>query len=482
MKKLLCVAAGALLIAASFGLTSCAEKGGKRCAYAIDAEYFPETRTLSADMRVDFVNTATVPLEEIKFELWANAYRENATYRPVSELFKSSAYYAGESYGGIEITGIAGAKTFRIGGEDANILSVTLQDPLEAGECASVEISFETQLAEVNHRLGVGKNTVNLANFYPTLCYLKEDGFQEYVYSSNGDPFVSEICDYEVTLTVPEEYTLVSGFEAQESDLEGKRAYHVREEGVRDVAFVLGKGMSAVSDEACGKEVRYYYFNDPSPETALKCACDALTCYSEAFCDYAYPRYTLVQTDFVYGGMEFPALSMISSTLNKGEMPAVVAHETAHQWWYAMVGSNQFEHAWQDEGLAEYSSALFFERFPDYGLTYADCISASEQSYRAFFSIHSQVTKEADTSMDRALTAYTGEYEYRNIAYDKGVILFDRVRELMGEKKFMNALSKYAKTYSGKIATPEQLISCFSKSGSNVLPVFESFTEGKCVI
>ena len=32
-----------------------------------------------------------------------------------------------------------------------------------------------------------------------------------------------------------------------------------------------------------------------------------------------------------------------------------VAHEIAHQWFYALVGSDQFRHPWQDEALCEHA-------------------------------------------------------------------------------------------------------------------------------
>jgi hypothetical protein len=42
-----------------------------------------------------------------------------------------------------------------------------------------------------------------------------------------------------------------------------------------------------------------------------------------------------------------------------------VAHETGHQWWYAMVASNEFEDAWMDEGLNTYATArVMDEAFP----------------------------------------------------------------------------------------------------------------------
>ena len=228
--------------------------------------------------------------------------------------------------------------------------------------------------------------------------------------------------------------------------------------------------------------VSYYYLNDGNAEETLACAAESLTYYGETFGAYAYGSYTVVQTDFPYGGMEYPMLSMIAADLREEEVPVVVAHETAHQWWYASVGSDQFGNAWQDEGLAEFSAALFLDAHPAYGVSYEDCVTASEQSYRAYFSVNSQLTGEQNTAMQRPLTEFSGEYEYRNIAYDKGVILFDRLRDTLGDQKFFAALRAYAKANGGKIASPAELVSCFAARGAHAEGIFDSFLQGTCVI
>jgi aminopeptidase N len=36
--------------------------------------------------------------------------------------------------------------------------------------------------------------------------------------------------------------------------------------------------------------------------------------------------------------------------------PHLIAHELVHQWWYGLVGNDQWREPWLDESLAEYTS------------------------------------------------------------------------------------------------------------------------------
>lgn len=480
MRKIFVCAFGAfLMVASAAGFTGCKKTSFTRPHYTIEGEFFPETQKLVAQMTVDVPNVTDSALESLSFELWANAYREGAAYQPVSKLYSPAAYYAGTSYGGIDIASVEGAVKYEIGGEDKNILSVTLQEPLFPDETVSVSVGFEVTLANVNHRLGVGEHNVILSGFYPVLCARGDSGFLEYVYSSNGDPFVSDCADYDVTLTFPEEYEIAYSGTGEVTQSNGKKQLVARAEGARDVAYILGTELKSIKETVGGTQVEYFYLSDASPEQTLTVAKESLAYYSETFGEYEYPKYTLVQTDFPYGGMEYSGLAVIAADLQAGDIPAVVAHETAHQWWYSMVGSNQFETPWLDEGLAEYSAALFLGEHPQYGTTYQQFVSQCVSGYRSYFSVKTQLSGETDTTMNRPLTAYSGEYEYRNIAYDKGVILLDKVRSVAGDRSFFASMKKYFAQNTGRIASPEDFISCFKGS---VEELFRSFTDGKCVI
>ena len=478
MRKLVCATLSSAMLLSVFSFTACG-KGEGLSRYKIDAEYLPEEQKLVATMEASIFNRTDVALPALEFQLWPNAYRENATHPPVAEPYVAAAYYGGPSYGGIEITSCEGAEiTYK--GEDSTLLVAKLPKELYPDERATLKFSFEVQLASINHRLGAGEHAVNLANFYPVLCAYGKNGFYECEYSPNGDPFVTDCADYDVTLAVPKSYTVAGAERAGEKG--DSALFTLQAKNVRDVAFVLSEHFQKVETTVNATPVQYYYIDDKSPTHALGVAADSLSFYKRTFGDYDYPCYTVVQTDFPYGGMEYPMLSMISLSLREGEVAAVVAHETAHQWWYAMVGSDQYNEAWQDEGLAEYSVALFWNAHPQYGGSYQEAVALSEKSYRAFFSVYSQVSGSSDTRMSRPLTEYSGLYEYRSIAYDKGVILFDRVRAVAGERKVLRALSLYAKRYGGKIASAADLVACFVDAGAHVAELFTSFTEGLCVI
>jgi len=74
----------------------------------------------------------------------------------------------------------------------------------------------------------------------------------------------------------------------------------------------------------------------------------ALEFYSELWAPYPFPQLTL--QDGPSAGMEYPMV--INS--NQG----AADHETAHQWWPMMLGTNETWYGWMDEGFDQYMNIL----------------------------------------------------------------------------------------------------------------------------
>ena len=478
MRRILPVVLALLLALAPLTLAACGTTTPD--LYTMTLVYEPSTRSLAGEMTVQLENRTESAWETVEFQLWPNAFREGAKYLPVSETYAPAVYYKGASFGGITLTGVEGGEA-RVVGEDENIFEVTPPAPVYPDERITLTMRFTVLLPEIEHRLGVGQKTVNLGNFYPILCAWGEEGFCEHVYACCGDPFVSSVADYDVTFTLPASYHVAHTGTGTRTEENGLATYHVRAEDVRDFAMVCSEQFTVHTAEASGIPVIYYALDDADPSGTLQTACESLSYYADTFGAYEYPAYTVVETGFPYGGMEYPMLSLIADDLPATEVPLVVAHETTHQWWYAMVGSDQYHEAWQDEGLAEYSAALFFEAHPEYGRTYADMVAASESAYRAYYSVSAQLSR-GETAMRRDLTDYTGDYAYRSLAYDKGVILFDRLRQTVGEERFFAAIKDYARAYKGEVAPPEALIARFAARSPQAEGIFAAFLDGLCVI
>ena len=66
-----------------------------------------------------------------------------------------------------------------------------------------------------------------------------------------------------------------------------------------------------------------------------------------------YPTLVFCGTNYAYNF--WPAKGLLR------EAEIVTVHEFGHQFWYGLVGSNEFEEAWLDEGFTTYSTAKVME-------------------------------------------------------------------------------------------------------------------------
>lgn len=478
MKKIFSIVICTMIfIAAACVLTACKPLDGKdnRSQYHITAAY--ENGVLTGSLDYELVNTTGNVLKEQQFLLYGQAYRSDAVHPAVKQ---ASAYYGGASHGQMTVSDVkvAGVETTpELLGDDSEIVSVKFRD-LYPNEKTIISMSFELQLAKVNHRLGITPHTVNLAQWYPTACPKSEDGaFLAYPYYSIGDPFCTDSADFDIKLTVPSDYKIA----ASASQTVNDGVYHLQAENMRDFAMVLSPEFTILESQVGNTTVRYCHYNDLKAEESLKIAEEALAYYNNYY-QYPYDTYTVAETGFVHGGMEYPGLVLISDAAGEG-YPEVIVHETAHQWWYGLVGNDEVQDAWMDEGLTDFMTTLFYDHHAQYGVSRTDRIMKKLAAYLTYVDVYSSLNGQVDTSMNRALNEFKNEQEYTYMTYVKGELMFDTLRTTIGESKFDKALKSYCKHFAHKRATPADMISEFSKAaGTDLEPFFNSWLEGKVAL
>ena len=469
-----------VLIGTAFCFVGCTKTEPQRNEYDIVASFDAENETLSCTQKMTYFNSSSDSLEKLEMFLYANSFAD--TKNNASKANFEKVYEWGESYGDITIKSILMGKTellFSVN-EEGNILTIDLPEKLAPQKRMSLKMDFEVHLAHINHRLGFGDSTINLGSVFPVFC-VYDDGFVENHFVPNGDPFYSDISNYVVEFSYPENYVLACCGNV----VANKNGYaKIVAKNVRDFCLVLSAEFDVISASVNGVQVNYFFYDDENAEQHLGTAVKAIKFFSETFGDYDYGQLSVVKCDFCFGGMEYPNLVMISDAIADDlTYDYVIVHEIAHQWWYGMVGNNEFEEGWLDESLTEYSSALFFEEFDEYRLKYDTIISNAHESYKQFVEVYSHVFGQVDERMLRALNEFETEPEYVNCVYTKGVLLYDSLREMLGKRKFEKCVKTYFKKYKCKNAKTEDLVRVFCDTSKCELSnFFESWISGKVVI
>lgn len=465
-------------------LTGC---GGQNqiSSYEIVLIYDDETKTAQCSTVVDYYNASSNALSALKFHLYPNAFSEKGDGMIINAASEAKAYPNGKSYGGIEISSV------KIGGNDVlwqydgdadTFLIVPLGSELFPDERVKIEIDYSLSVPNINHRFGWGKNAVNFANFYPIACVYREgEGFCCDDYMANGDPFYSDVASYSVTISYPKTMTLAAGGDNISTRKNGEyNSTTFTSKNVRDVAFVLSDKFEKISAKSGDTTVEYYFYDDENSKQSLEMAVKAVEFFSDKFGTYPYQNLAVVQTNFVHGGMEYPRLVMISDAEQGEDYGYVIVHEIAHQWWYGVVGNDEYNTPWLDESLTEYSTALFYENHNEYSISYDSIVGGAGDTYKFFLKIYSSIAGQVDTSMNRAIDEYATEPEYVNNIYTRGILMFDALREIVGERKFYSCLKAYYDEFAYKNATADDFINAFcSKSRMPLEGFFESWLGGK---
>jgi aminopeptidase N len=117
--------------------------------------------------------------------------------------------------------------------------------------------------------------------------------------------------------------------------------------------------------------------------------------------------------------------------------PVVVAHETAHQWFYGLVGSDQIQAPWLDEALAEFAAT--------------DLYDTAERPCEP-----GPVASPVTAFPARRDTLECGGYG--DTVYRGGAALVARVRAHLGNERFDDAMRTYVEQNTGRIATTDDLV------------------------
>ena len=154
------------------------------------------------------------------------------------------------------------------------------------------------------------------------------------------------------------------------------------------------------------------------------------------------------------------------------DLERITVHETAHQWWYAVVGNDQVVEPWLDEALTDYSTLLYMGEAKD--------AAAEEDFYQTYVTLLSEImgpmyNREAyNVTVGSPTTEFPDNRVYSLVVYTEGTMMLRDVENLVGREKMIEGLSAYYQKYAGMRTTGENLIQTLEEvTQQNVRTVFE---------
>ena len=192
---------------------------------------------------------------------------------------------------------------------------------------------------------------------------------------------------------------------------------------------------------------------------------------------YPYPKYSQIAVhDFVFGGMEnISATTLTDRTLHDaGSEPQVnsmdlITHELSHQWFGDLLTCADWSQIWLNEGFATFWADAYLEhRF-------------GQTEYR--YSMYQRASKYMEEDRLRyrrpMVTAYyTDPLDlFDRTTYEKGAVVLDMLRYVMGDDKFFAAISNYAKSHiQSTVLTDDLRKAAEEASGQDLGWFFEEWT------
>jgi aminopeptidase N len=189
-------------------------------------------------------------------------------------------------------------------------------------------------------------------------------------------------------------------------------------------------------------------------ELVAETAAFSLRSFQRRFGPYPYARLTFVAAPFASFGLEFPGIVLLASRVydladSEGGLPhrilleSTVAHETAHQWFYGLVGNDPQEEPWLDEALAQYAAWLYYR--DRYGEGPADGFFSS------FNERWSRVGQEP-IPIGLPVRAYS-PMQYGAIVYGRAPLFLRALSDRMGEAAFDHLLAEYLRRWAWRTAS-----------------------------
>lgn len=494
--------------------------------YIINVELDDKNHFLRGFESFEYINNSPDTLSFILIHLWPNAYSNGNTaladqlYQQGNEILK---FITEEDRGFID------SLDFHSDGEKLNwefdnihvdIAKIHLPKPLVPNDKIVITTPFRVKIPTGKiSRLGHIGQAYQITQWYPKPAVYDRKGWHAMPYLNQGE-FYSEFGSFDVSITLPNNYVVGATGDLQNEEEKAfinnlaeetalrfengfdfsslkktpisstnKKTLRFIQTQVHDFAWFADKTFKVLRGNLTlphgGENVDLFAMFTPQNAKqwarAIEYLHDGGYYYSLWNGDYPYKQITAVDgTISAGGGMEYPNVTVIGNTSSDLELEIVIVHEVGHNWFYGILGTNERDHGWMDEGLNTLNEVRYIQtKYPDntfgsdfllggsfnfHGLTYRDMNDLLVRSVQSL-------------GIDQPIQTHSADFtslNYGLVMYQKTGLVFDYAKYYLGEEAFDKAMRAYFDKWKFKHPQPNDLKAVLEESsGKNLDWMFD---------
>ncbi len=373
----------------------------------------------------------------------------------------------------VKLTGATDFLEYFYQHDNPTAFTVKLPKAVGPGESVSVELDATITLPNKQGRWGYWQGIHYLTNALPVVAYYDDCGWHAMPFVPWHQPFWNEAGHYTASITLPCEEKLACSAQVKSEtfNADGTTTLVTQPFLGRDFAIVCSpayketvrsirlKSGKAITLKCLAFEKHNFY-----AEKLLEFVADAIPVYSDWFGDYPYSQFTIAESFFGWNGNECAGLVLIDERvfgaphLASGYVEYLVSHETCHQWWYNLVGTNGYAETFMDEGAATYFTHRMLDRkhgdknnpFMHWPKELKWLPNINRENYR-YGSMYSAIGKNQLKTAAGELPSFGHLIGLFNGAYDRGSKVFGMIEARMGEAAFMDFMHDTVEKYSFEV-------------------------------
>ncbi len=450
--------------------------------YKMTIDFDTENHQFQGNQKLTFFNNSDDTITEVFYHLYFNAFQPNSMMDVRQRNLPDPDKRIGERIVELNALEIGYHRNIQLKQDGVpiatqtteTILQATLNEPLPPNESTLLEMDFESQVPVQIRRSGRDNAEgidYTMTQWYPKLAMYDERGWHPdpYVarefYAPFGNFEVSINIDYRQKLGGTGVLQSEEAFWSKEKEEGGvtfwklnpskkeKRTWVFKAENVHDFAWAADEDFIHSSYDGPNDIDLHFYYLKKYRKTWEKLppkSAEFFTKMNKKFGEYPWPQFSTIQGGD--GGMEYPMATMLKGTGEFDGLLGVFAHESAHSWYYGVLGFNENQYPWLDEGFTSFAEDEILNLMAD---------TPQVNPHLGSLGNHIFLATEKPEEFEPLSTPadyFSRNRTYGISAYSRGALFLSQLRYIIGEKAFDRGMLAFYNEWKFKHPDPWDFI------------------------